>query len=223
MIPISVKNHYYLLDRDFRIILYAVLLLFLYTAYSLIADAEAGEAKYKVLLDEAPYIVKLKNEKDNSLGYKLVYLIRVPIHVFWKFKTDFDNDFQTSNRYVLEHQMIRRRGSVIITKNRYSTKPDATFKWQTTVSPDKYRMDYVLLNPKECGQIFHHGTIRLDAFQHHTIVTHVANFDFFGAFFWVNYPFQGGMLSFLKYTARWEQQAVLDWIKQYHKDCGPQE
>jgi hypothetical protein len=67
----------------------------------------------------------------------------------------------------------------------------------------------VLLNPEQCGQKYHYGYIQLEEMDQKTKVSQIAFFDFFGVFFWVNYPFYGGMSDFLKYTARWEQQVIL--------------
>ena len=69
-------------------------------------------------------------------------------------------------------------------------------------------MDFVLVNPEECGHQFHYGSIQLEPFRQYTKVTHTAYFDFFGASLWVNLPFAGGMSSFLKYIARWEKKTV---------------
>jgi hypothetical protein len=73
-------------------------------------------------------------------------------------------------------------------------------------------MDFVLLNPEECGQKFHYGHIQLESVAgvgKKTRVTQVAYFDFFGVSFWVNYPWYGGMRYFLEYTVRWEQDTIL--------------
>ena len=48
-----------------------------------------------------------------------------------------------------------------------------------------------------------------------TKVTHVAYFDFFGATLWVHYPWGGGMLDFLEYTAQWEQRTILQLKNNY--------
>jgi hypothetical protein len=81
-------------------------------------------------------------------------------------------------------------------------------------------MDFVLLNPEECGQRFHYGYIQLDAvgaLDEKTKVTQLAYFDFFGVYFWVKYPWYGGMKNFLKYTARWEQETISRLKSKYIK------
>ena len=160
------------------------------------------------LLSEQMIIYRIEPEKRGGEAFKLVYLVPAPIDVFWKFKTDFKGDFLLSNKYIKEHRYISEIGNVTITENSYSNVPNETFRWQTTVSPHQYRLDFQLENPEECGQEFHYGTIQLEPFKSYTKVTHTAYFDFFGASLWVNLPFEGGMSSFLNYTARWEQETM---------------
>ena len=74
--------------------------------------------------------------------------------------------------------------------------------------PGSYRLDFVLLNPEQCGQKFHYGRIQLEAVKDATRVTQVAYFDFWGVSFWTYYPWKGGMRDFLEYTARWEQAMI---------------
>jgi ligand-binding SRPBCC domain-containing protein len=179
----------------------------------------------EALVEGKALIGELKPKRPNGAGYKLVYLVDAPIEVFWKFKTDFDNDFLLTNKFIKSHQMIRRSGNVVVTEvlfseDLYTHRPHAKFRWQTTLSPAEYRMDFVLLNPEECGQKFHYGHIRLeafDAFNQKTKVTQVAYFDFFGVSFWVKYPWYGGMRYFLDYTARWEQATILKLKRTYIK------
>ena len=179
----------------------------------------------KELLSGKAFITKLKPLHQTGSGYKLVYLVDAPIAIFWKFKTDFDNDFLLSNKFIKSHRLLIRRGNVVITEDMFTDdvfthRPGARFHWQTTVSPDRYRLDFVLLNPEQCGQKFHYGHIQLEALERNkqkTKVTHVAYFDFFGAFFWVNYPWYGGMVDFLTYTARWEQEIILRFKSKYGK------
>lgn len=183
-----------------------------------VSDEEALLAG-KVLISE------LKPQRQEGGGYKLVYVVDAPIDAFWKFKTDFDNNFLLTNKFIKSHQMISRRGNVVVTEDLFSEdlythRPRAKFRWQTTLSPAEYRMDFVLLNPEECGQKFHYGHIQLEtlgAFSQKTMVTQVAYFDFFGVFFWVKYPWYGGMQHFLKYTAHWEQDTILKLKTTYIK------
>jgi hypothetical protein len=179
----------------------------------------------EALLEGEAFIFDLKPQRQNGAGYKLVYLVDAPIQAFWKFKTDFDNDFLLTNKFIKSHQMISRRGNVVVTEDLFSEdlythRPRANFRWQTTLSPAEYRLDFMLLNPEECGQKFHHGHIKLEAveaFSQKTRVTQVAYFDFFGVSFWVKYPWYGGMRYFLEYTARWEQDTILKLKARYIK------
>jgi hypothetical protein len=160
-------------------------------------------------------IYKLPPEQEDGLGYKMIYWVDVPLEVFWKFKIDFDNDFLVSNKDIKSHRFIRRNGDVVITENEYTNKPGKIFRWQTTVISNRHRLDFKLLNPKESGQKFHFGYIQLEAKGERTEVTQVAYFDFLGVFWWVNYPFYGGMEYYLKRTTRWEQQTILKLIDKY--------
>lgn len=162
-----------------------------------------------------PVISKLKPERAHGRGFKLEYSVDAPLEVFWDYKTNFDNDLLRKNKYITSHKLVSREENLVITETEYSYKPRKVFKWQTTVFPDQKLLKYELLNPEECGQKYHYGYIQLEAGGISTRVTHVAYFDFFGVSFWVNYPFKGGMSEFLKYTARWEQQFVLEFEHQY--------
>ena len=176
----------------------------------------------EALLEGKVFVFELKPQHQNGAGYKLVYLVDAPLDAFWRFKTDFDNDFLLTNKFIKSHQMISRHGNVVVTEDLFSEdlfthRPRAKFRWQTTLSPAEHRMDFVLLNPEECGQKFHYGHIQLEAFGQKTRVTQVAYFDFFGVSFWVKYPWYGGMRHFLKYTARWEQDTILKLKPTYIK------
>jgi hypothetical protein len=171
------------------------------------------------LLRKQLFIYRIKPEERGGEAFKLIYLVPVSVDVFWRFKTDFRGKFLLSNKYIREHRVIREIGNVIITENTYSNVPNETFRWQTTVYPDQYRLRYRLENPRECGQKFHYGTIKLEPFRSYTKVTHIAYFDFFGAYVWVNLPLGGGMSSFLMYTARWEQETILRLRHQYENQA----
>jgi hypothetical protein len=171
-------------------------------------EGEVSHAKAK--------IYHLEPDPQGGKAYKLVYVVDVPREVFWKFKTDFDNRFLLTNKFIIEHRFIKRKGNTVITENEYTNAPDVRFRWRTTVFPSRYRLDFVLENPKACGQKFHYGHIQLTARGQKTQVSQVAYFDFFGVFFWVNYPWAGGMQSFLSYTARWEQETILRLRHNYY-------
>lgn len=162
-----------------------------------------------------PIITKLKPERARGRGFKLEFSVDAPLDVFWNYKTNFDNDLLHKNKYITSHKLVSHKDNLVITETEYSYKPRDIFNWQTTIYPDQNLLKYELLNPEECGQKYHYGYIQLEAEGEGTRVAHVAYFDFFGASFWVNYPFKGGMSDFLKYTARWEQQFVLEFEHQY--------
>ncbi len=167
-------------------------------------------------LGDQPIISLLEPEDKDGKGYRLTYRVDVPLPVFWKFKTDFDNEFLMSNALILSHRLISHSGNVVVTENRYSTKSGKVFRWQTTVFPEQHLLKFILLNPQETDQKFHYGYIQLEELDQKTKVTQVAYFDFFGASFWVHYPFYGGMKHFLKHTAKWEQDIIHDLKDRYH-------
>ena len=158
---------------------------------------------------ETPNITMLKPDARGGKAYRLTYLVSAPIDVFWLFKTDFDNDFLITNKYIHSHVFIKKEGPAVITENTYSDNPKRVFRWRTLAFPKKHRLTFELINPKESGQTFHYGYIQLKASGSNTQVTQVAYFDFWGVSLWVKYPWQGGMEDFLMNTARWEQQTVL--------------
>lgn len=198
-----------MLGTFLQILFYSISAFFLVEAGGGVAQPSPDEPSAAELLSGKPFIYHLDPEGSAGKAYKLVYLVKVPVKIFWRFKTDFDNDFLLTNKYIDAHYFIGRHGIRVFTENLYSNAPDVRFRWQTSVFPESYRLDFVLLNPQECGQRFHYGHIQLEAVGKNTKVTQVAYFDFLGAFFWVNYPWAGGMKSFLRYTARWEQQTIL--------------
>lgn len=175
------------------------------------------EPNDKELSSKNQFIYRIKPEQRGGEGFKLVYLVPVPIEVFWRFKTDFKGTFLLSNRYIKWHRFVQQTENTTITENKYTNAPGETFKWRTTLHPDQYRLEFQLENPHECGQHFHYGIIQLEPFGAHTKATHIAYFDFLGAFIWVNLPFQGGMTSFLTYTAQWERETVSRLIDYYAK------
>jgi ligand-binding SRPBCC domain-containing protein len=208
-----------------RIFTWMFVALFFAAIAALASESSTAVPDEQELLEGKVFISALKPQRHSGAGYKLVYLVDAPIEVFWKFKTDFDNDFLLTNKFIKSHQMIRRRGNVVVTEDLFSEdlythRPLAKFRWQTTIWPAEYRMEFILLNPEECGQKFHHGHIQLEAFEavnQKTKVTQVAYFDFFGVSFWVKYPWYGGMRYFLEYTARWEQDTILKLKDAYIK------
>ena len=161
------------------------------------------------------YIYKLYPENIAGKGYKLVYMVAAPLEAFWKFKTDFENDFLLTNKLITEHLLLDYRDNIAITENIYATKPGVRFRWRTTTFPDSHRLNFELQNPKECGQKFHYGHIQLEAAGEYTLITQVAYFEFFGSTLWMNYPWYGGMNYFLNYSVRWEQETITRLIDRY--------
>jgi hypothetical protein len=185
----------------------------LFIPYS--TNAQAGQ---KRLVKDEIFIYQIAPDKRGGKAYKLVYLVEVPIGVFWKFKTDFDNDFLVKNNFIREHNFILKNGNTFITEDKYSHGPDEYFRWQTKVFPEVYRLDFVLLNPKQCQQEFHYGYIQLESIAEGTRVTQVAYFDFWGVSLWANHPWRGGMKDFLSYTAHWEQETILHLEGRYERE-----
>lgn len=179
-------------------------------------ELPAQVEKEAELLEGKALIRKLPSPQQGGRGYELVYVVDAPLDVFWKFKTDFDNSFLTTNKFIIAHRLISQRDNVVVTEDvfsedLYTHKPNAKFRWQTTLFPETKRLDFVLLNPVECGQKFHHGSIHLESVGsagQKTKVTQRAYFDFFGVSFWVNYPWYGGMKYFLTYSAEWERATI---------------
>ena len=155
-----------------------------------------------------PVVSRWRPKEKGGKAFKLVYAVQVPRDIFWRFKTDFDNEFLVTNKYIKSHRLIERRNRSITTETVYTHRPGVVFRWLTTLYPQDFRMEYQLLNAKDCGQKYHFGQIKLEKLGRITGIVHVAQFDFLGAFLWVNYPGPGGMSAFLRYTARWEQETI---------------
>ena len=191
----------------------------------LTVELPAQEAGKTEPLEKKALIRKIPPAQQGGRGYELVYVVDAPLDVFWKFKTDFDNEFLTTNKFILAHRLVSQHDNVVVTEdvfseNVYIHKSNAKFRWQTKVFPDTYRLNFKLLNPKECGQKFHHGSIQLELTGpegQKTKVTQRAYFDFFGVSFWVNYPWYGGMKYFLTYSVEWEQVTISRLKSKYIK------
>lgn len=168
--------------------------------------------------DDQTVIYRLAPSHRGGHAVKLVYVVKVPIGIFWKFKTDFDGDFLDTNRYIASSRLVHRINDTVVTETRYAGAPDVAFRWQTTLYPSVHGLGYVLLNPKECGQRFNHGFIKLEEVGGGTRVTHTSYFDFFGASLWAGLPGPIGMEAFLRYTARWEQETILRLLPRYRTD-----
>jgi hypothetical protein len=187
------------------------------------APASAIAGAYRVdeeLLRGGVSIEQIDPDPRGGSAYRLRYVVNVPREIYWRFKTDFDNEFLMENRYIEEHRLVERHENTVITENRYTDSPGSVFRWKTTVHEREGRIDFVLLNPQECSQRFHYGRIRTVPIDDRTLVVQEAFFDFFGAGVWAQYPWAGGMNHFLRYTARWEQDTVEKLRDRYEK--GPE-
>lgn len=142
-------------------------------------------------------------------GYRIVYRVPADIDTFWRFKTDFDNNFLIQNKTITSHRLLRRHNNIAVTETTYAAAPGKHFTWETTTDIDNYQMQFRLIDPRSSGQRYHWGFIQLIRDGHQTIVVQQAYFDFTGAGFWVVYPWQGGMRDVLKTNAAWEQEAIM--------------
>jgi len=167
-------------------------------------------------------VFQIEPDQRGGKAYKLTYLVQVPIDVYWKFKTDFNNEFLVSNKYIREHHFISSTDDKAVTEDKYANAPDVFFRWETTMFQDIHKLEFVLLNPAQCGQNFHYGFIELEPVAEGTMVTQVAYFDFWGASLWADYPWGGGMVDFLTYTAKWEQGIVLNLKNRYTDESSKQ-
>jgi hypothetical protein len=174
------------------------------------------EPNREQLLSGEPFIYRIDPEARGGEAYKLVYIVPVPIEIFWRFKTDFHGAFIQTNKYVKAQRVIREEQNLVIIENRLSIKPESRFRWRNTLHPNNYRLDFVLENPEQCGQRFHYGHFQLEPLGSNTKVSHAAYFDFFGSSLWAQYPWKGGMQPFLDYIARWEQKTILQLKQNYH-------
>jgi hypothetical protein len=166
---------------------------------------------------DAIQITNLPPDPRGGQAYRLTYRVPVPADIFWRFKTDFSNSFLEENRHILEHRLVWRKGNTVITENRYINKPDALFRWRTTVFPESMRLEFELINADKVDQRFHYGYIQITPMEQATRVTQVAFFDFAGSYFWSHYPWSGGMRAFLEYTAKWERKTAQRLRGQYSR------
>ena len=179
-------------------------------------ELRAEESKPPITGNEEILIERLEPDIRGGQAYRLVYSVSVPVDIYWRFKTDFENDFLLENKFILHHRLISRENNSVITENTYTNKPRAVFKWKTTFSRQDLKLHFVLLNPKSNGHEFHYGYIFLNPKGNTTQVVQEAYFDFFGASWWAIYPWTGGMKDFLRYTAKWEYDMVLKLYDRYN-------
>jgi len=195
------------LKPAFRAILTAVCVaLGVFSSARLSAGEEYDSSPYS-----EPAITVLEPERAEGRGYRLEYTVNAPLDVTWRFKTDFDSKIVLTNKMILSHRLISRSGDAVITETVQSNKPKSVFRWKTLLYPDQHRLEFVLLDPDECGMDYFYGSILMQAVGASTRVTQVAYLDFFGVSLWVHYPFRGGMLQTLNDNVHWEQKAVLSY------------
>lgn len=198
------------------------LLLYLSFAFLLSGFANSSvnpptvEPSHKQLLSGKPFIYRIEPEPRGGQAYKMIYIVPVPIEVFWRFKTDFHGDFVSTNKYVEEQKVISEEKNLVIIENKLTNKPGTIFRWLNILHPKQHRLQFVLENPKQSGQRFHYGYFQLEPFGPNTKVSHAAYFDFFGASFWATFPWEGGMHAFLDYIARWEQKTIVKVKNDYN-------
>jgi hypothetical protein len=189
-------------------------ILTIWPAVALCADDMSNNAE--LLQDRSLRIERLLAQRKGGQAYRLIYWVDLPVEVYWKFKTDFDNTFLVENKNIRNHRFVSRDNNTVVTENRYARGPDVFYRWQTTLFPELHRLDFHLLNAEQCHQKYHHGSIQIESHAGGTLITQVAYFDFWGASLWVLYPWRGGMRDFLTYTARWEQATALRLRARYH-------
>jgi hypothetical protein len=196
--------------KKIQIGLFMISAIFLMLMYSAV-HADTATA----LRDEKISLERLHDHPNGGYGYKLQYYVAAPIDAFWLFKTDFSSALVAESGELIRHKHLKTDGNRVLTENQYSSAPGLIFLWQTTVLPERYRMEFILQNAKDCYHDFHYGSIQLSPAGQFTKVTQIAFFNFRGASFWVHYPWSGGMKSTLTNVVRWEQKVASYRFQQY--------
>jgi len=186
----------------------AILIIILTHAVAEAADTTRSTMQGKISLE------RISPPGRDGFGYRLIYHVPAPIEIFWRFKTDFENEVLTTNQEIIEHRVVSFSDNNVVTDNRYATWPNLRFLWQTTVDWNQYRLAFKQLNVKDSLQDYHYGTIQLSPAGDHTKVTQIAFFNFVGASLWVKYPWYGGMKTTLTSLARWEQKTALRYKRE---------
>ena len=189
--------------------------LFVLTTLTFLTACGVGSALAEETANSTTEVRRIQTSNQSGHAFRLTYTVDVPLAHFWKFKTDFGADFLLTNRYIVSHRLVSRHNNVYITETRYADAPGTEFRWQTTVYPSAHRMNYLLLNPEECGQRYNRGTIQLTSETGKTRIEHSTYFDFFGATIWAHFPGPGGMEGFLRYTADWERKTIKELQHRY--------
>ena len=186
------------------------------TAALLFVASATGDAYAESLpTNEEISVARVSPDEKGGYGYRLQYYVAAPINALWRFKTDFENDFLLTNNQLVGHRFILAADKRVVTENRYASAPQLRFLWQTTIHADYYRLEFKLLNAKDCRHEFHYGTIQLSPAGNFTKVTQTAFFSFSGASVWVRYPWNGGMRSTLTKSAEWEQRMAKRIMHEY--------
>ena len=188
------------LPRETPLLLIVTLWLILELTFPSLNCHSADASQSSDLSGDKVLVHQIDPDPRGGKAYKLTYLVQVSIDVYWRFKTDFNNDFLLKNKHIREHQFVSRTGDTVITEDKYANASDVFFKWQTTVHEDLHKLEFVLLNPGECGQNFHYGFIQMESAADGARVTQVAYFDCGGASRWADYLWGGGVGDFLTYT-----------------------
>jgi len=72
----------------FTLFICALVALFIFEIPSNAFDKSSGKAEDPELLNGKAVITRLKPQEQDGGGFKLVYLVDVPLEVFWNFKTE---------------------------------------------------------------------------------------------------------------------------------------
>jgi hypothetical protein len=165
-------------------------------------------------------IEKLETINGKGFGYRLTYVVPVPVDVYWNFKTDFNNDFLVTSKHISSHRLIKTSANEVVTENQYTSLPKSVFKWRTLIDHGYKSLSFSMIPNGRNNHKYHYGRILVQAKGNMTAVTQEAYFDFFGASFWVNYPWYGGMKQFLRDIAKWEQQKAFELKTIYLASAG---
>ena len=71
-------------------------------SHGLAQDSPENEPDIHQLMQGKAFIYHLYLKDGAGKGYKLVYMVAAPLRVYWKFKTDFGNDFLLTNKLINE-------------------------------------------------------------------------------------------------------------------------
>jgi hypothetical protein len=75
----------------------AILAIHVFCLTSMLGEA-VGRSPESIPGHDRVSIYHVEPDSRGGQAYKLVYLVQVPIGVYWKFKTHFDNDFRKWSR-----------------------------------------------------------------------------------------------------------------------------